>query len=406
MGWQPSVGHHEDPELGEKVQRQLVVGVPQNRLLDQNHVGAGLLNVLGQPEQVLALLLQDAVHGGVVAHHHAVVHVGFGGRQAVLQQRDLGVLDLGGSARPGLGHPLGQHQSLHQLGVVHRPPDLLHDANVPQIHVVHLLFGRVDLTGRAGEQGEDGIDRNRRQQVGVLRHHLAREAGGDGRQQRVSILQRHRPADGGEEVAARHVGRVQKAGRNNGRVQGLFEQSRRRLQQRARQHDHRGGPVSGIHVLGLAQFHQHLGGGMQDLHFAQQRGAVVADEGLAVLELDHLVHPPGPEGRPNGVGHRLHINFIQKKHNQRSDDAERGQSKHEAECRSGIGRPTQAPTIFRQHNVRSLPRLTLAAMMFDVRTSFPLDLSWKVSPLLIVLSFGPARQQLVGGSAQSLAARR
>ena len=64
-----------DLELGQKVQRELVDGVAQDGLLDQQDVAARLLDLLGQLQDVLALLLQDAVHLLVVVHDNLRLHL-------------------------------------------------------------------------------------------------------------------------------------------------------------------------------------------------------------------------------------------------------------------------------------------------------------------------------------------
>jgi len=43
--------------------------------------------------------------------------------------------------------------------------------------------------------------------------------------------------------------------------------------------------VSGLDVLGLAELHQHLGGGMNDVHLVEDGGAVVRDRHLALSVL-------------------------------------------------------------------------------------------------------------------------
>ena len=62
---QPS---HHDVQLGQEVQREVVVGVTQDGLLDQQHVTTPLLDLLALVEDVLPLLAEDAVHGRIVGH--------------------------------------------------------------------------------------------------------------------------------------------------------------------------------------------------------------------------------------------------------------------------------------------------------------------------------------------------
>ena len=83
------VSDDENVHLGEEVEREFVVRVAQDALLDQDDVGAGLLDLLAQAEDVLALLPEQAVHGSVVGHDDVVLHVGLGRGQAELDQSDL-----------------------------------------------------------------------------------------------------------------------------------------------------------------------------------------------------------------------------------------------------------------------------------------------------------------------------
>mmetsp|Transcript_30154 Transcript_30154/g.88179 ORF Transcript_30154/g.88179 Transcript_30154/m.88179 type:complete len:417 (+) Transcript_30154:3697-4947(+) len=167
------VGDDQDAHLGQEVEAELVVGVAEDGLLDENDVGAGLLDLLALAEDVLALVAEDAVHGGVVGNDDVVVHVGLGGREAELEEGDLGVGNL---RRPagGLGAALGEDEAVDQLGVVDGPAHLLDHPDVAQVDV-----GR--RRGVVPEQAEDGVDGDGGQEVGVLRHDLGGEAGVDGR---------------------------------------------------------------------------------------------------------------------------------------------------------------------------------------------------------------------------------
>ena len=65
-----------DVLLCEEVERKVVEGVSQDALLHEDHVAAGHADFLHQVEDVLALLLQDAVHRSVVMHDDVVFEVG------------------------------------------------------------------------------------------------------------------------------------------------------------------------------------------------------------------------------------------------------------------------------------------------------------------------------------------
>ena len=56
--------------------------------------------------------------------------------------------------------------------------------------------------------------------------------------------------------------------------------------------------------LAHANVHERLGGRVGDLQQLHDGRPVVADGHLPPVE-DELVHPPGAEGRPDGVGQRL-----------------------------------------------------------------------------------------------------
>lgn len=49
------VGDHHDAHLGQEMERKVVVRVSEDGLLDQQHGAAGLLDLLAQPKDVLAL---------------------------------------------------------------------------------------------------------------------------------------------------------------------------------------------------------------------------------------------------------------------------------------------------------------------------------------------------------------
>mmetsp|Transcript_24755 Transcript_24755/g.44620 ORF Transcript_24755/g.44620 Transcript_24755/m.44620 type:complete len:537 (+) Transcript_24755:83-1693(+) len=295
------VRHDQNAHLGQEVQAQFVVGIAKDALLDEHDVGPALLDLFAHVEDVLALVAQDTIHGGVVAHDDVVVHVSLGSGKAELNQSNLGILDLTGPTRR-LGGALVEHQAGHELGIIHGPSQLLHHPNVPQIHID-------GIAGIVSQYPQHGIHGQRCQQVAVLRHHLRRQAGLHGMNERLAIVHVHRLGRLLEQLGALFGGLVE-AGGDHGGVDALAEQSGAGVEEGAGEDDHGGGAVAGLDVLGLGAFHEHLGGGVEDVHFGEDGGAVVGDEDLAGGELHELVHSAGSQGGADGSSNSLGRNDI------------------------------------------------------------------------------------------------
>mmetsp|Transcript_4094 Transcript_4094/g.11962 ORF Transcript_4094/g.11962 Transcript_4094/m.11962 type:complete len:408 (+) Transcript_4094:510-1733(+) len=136
-----NVPHYKDLGLRAEVQGQVSSCIPQDGLLDQQDVAAGLGNLLHHLGKDGALLPQEPVHGGVVPHLDVALHVRLWSREAELNEANLGVLH---PRRPAgnSGHLLCEHEAVHELGVVCGAPQLLHQPDIAQIHVRG--SGRVD----------------------------------------------------------------------------------------------------------------------------------------------------------------------------------------------------------------------------------------------------------------------
>ncbi len=61
--------------FGEVVQGQVIDGVAQDRLLDEQHIAAGFDDGFEQFQNVLALFTQNTVDLLMVLHHNRVLHL-------------------------------------------------------------------------------------------------------------------------------------------------------------------------------------------------------------------------------------------------------------------------------------------------------------------------------------------
>ncbi len=309
------VADHGDAQLLQKVQRQVVDGVPQNALLHEQQVAAGLFDLLAQLQNVLALLPQDLVHLVVLGDDDRVLHVGLRGREAKLDQADLRVLDGLDAAR--LAEALAEAEAVDHLGVVHGPADAGHDLDVVE----------VDVGGRVGvDDLEHGVDGERREHLGVLRDDLGGERGAGrvdqgralGFARRLGLLGgvlgawrlvRKGRQDAAEVHGRRDLFELELGLRDGaavglgdlGRVDAFGEEALDGVEEGAADDDDGGGAVAGLDVLRLGEADEHLGGRVLDAHLLEDGGAVVGDEDAAVLVLDHLVHAARAEGGADGV---------------------------------------------------------------------------------------------------------
>mmetsp|Transcript_10330 Transcript_10330/g.25325 ORF Transcript_10330/g.25325 Transcript_10330/m.25325 type:complete len:346 (-) Transcript_10330:113-1150(-) len=288
------VAHHQNLSLGEVVEGEVGDGVAKDALLDEQHVAAARLDFLDEADDVVALLLEDAIHLLVVADDDVVLHVGLGRADAELNERDLGVRHLGGPPRR-LAAAAVQHDPLDHLRVVDRAAALLHDFDIFEIHHVGSL--RVhDL--------EDAVDGDGREDVGVLRDDFRAQGGGGGLDQRLAVVDVQRDRHVLQDLAGFVAGFAHGVGDHRG-VHALAEQVDALGEERAAEHGDGGGPVARHDVLRLGQLHQHLRRRVRHLHLVQDGGAVVGDGHVVVAADEHLVHPARAQGGADGVGQLL-----------------------------------------------------------------------------------------------------
>mmetsp|Transcript_27810 Transcript_27810/g.65685 ORF Transcript_27810/g.65685 Transcript_27810/m.65685 type:complete len:452 (+) Transcript_27810:162-1517(+) len=234
------VGDHEDLHLCEEVQREVVDGVAQDTLLHEQHVAARRLDLLTHGEDVLPLLLEDAVHLAVVGDDDVLLDVRLGRGEAELDEADLGVGHLAGPARR-VPRALREDEAVDERGLVDGAAELLHHGNVVQVDVGG--GGRVDDL-------EDGVDGKGREDVAVVRDDLGVERG----RRRLDQLLAVGEVDGHGHVLQdllRLPGGEQEGLRDDGRVDALLEQDLRLVQQRPGDDRHGRRAVTCLHVLRL-----------------------------------------------------------------------------------------------------------------------------------------------------------
>lgn len=81
--------------------------------------------------------------------------------------------------------------------------------------------------------------------------------------------------------------------RNLGGVDALVQKILSGLEESTGQDDHRSGAITGLDVLGLGNFDQHFGCGVDHFHLFHDSSTIVGNEDFAFGVLDHLVHTSG-----------------------------------------------------------------------------------------------------------------
>jgi hypothetical protein len=94
-----------------------------------------LLDGLALLTNTFSFFSEDTVHGRIITCHNPVLHVGFGSRQAKLNENNLGIGHTGWSTS-GLGRSLCQDEaSLNYLCIIdHSSTSLYDEVNVSEVH--------------------------------------------------------------------------------------------------------------------------------------------------------------------------------------------------------------------------------------------------------------------------------
>ena len=249
------VPNDEDLGLGEVVEGQVRHGVSEDGLLNEKDVAPALSDLFHDAQNVVPLLLENPVHLLVVVDDDSGLEVGLGGRDAELNESDLGVLDPSWSSAGGAWLLVQEHAIVEHDGVVDRSSALLDDGDVPEVDPVRVL-GVDDL--------ENGVDRHGSEKGGVLGHDLAAEGRGCGSDERLPVLD----GNGGRHLLQDLRGllaRLPHGVRDDRGVNALVEELEALLEERPANHDNGGGPVAGVHVLRLGELDEHLRRGVDDL---------------------------------------------------------------------------------------------------------------------------------------------
>jgi len=188
------------------MQGQISNSIPQNTLLNQQHITTSGLDLLNHAKDITTLFLQNPIHLRVITHHDALFDVGFRRRYLELDDGDLGVLHAGGPPSR-VANLLVEDEPFHEFGVVHGAAKLLHDLDVAEVNHVGLCVIN---------DGENSVDGEGREERGVLAHDLAVERGAGGLHKRVAVGELHGHSHGSEDVHSLDGGLVEGVGDDGG----------------------------------------------------------------------------------------------------------------------------------------------------------------------------------------------
>jgi len=281
--------------LGEEMESEVVDGLSQHALLEKNNIGTGSNDFLDYAKDVLALFLDDSIHGSIVADNNVGLHIRLGCADRELDKSDLGVLNPGGATSKVRSLLVNEAEAINKLRLIDGTAELLADVNVAQVDVngrvlVNALHHSVD-----SHRGEEGV---------VMGDDLGGERGDSVLDKSLAVVEIDWLGHLIDDLHSLLVGDLETI-RDGSRVETLTHELSASLEKSASHDDNGGGTVTSLNVLGLGDFDEHSRGGVDDLHLLEDSGTIVGDEDLTLGGLDHFVHATGAERSPDDISDGL-----------------------------------------------------------------------------------------------------
>ena len=272
-----------------------MLGEVVDSLLAEDDVGSGGLDLLDHgPEHVLLLCDEGGDLVGV-GDLDLRVDLGLLDLEGGVDQGDLGLLDDLGHG--GLNRLLVDDEPFDDVGLVHLGSGLLDGLDVLEVHGVLAVLPLV-------RDGLHGVDDHVREVLPGSADGLGDHGGlGDELEVRL-VVDADLLGDVLEDFLGLVVGEPVPVGDDRGVHVGV-DQVGGLLEELSGEDDGGGGAVPDLGVLGLGDLDEHLGGRVLDVHLLEDGHAVVGDDDVSHGVHEHLVHAPGPEAAPDGVGDRL-----------------------------------------------------------------------------------------------------
>ena len=289
------VGLLDPPDGVDFLLREVVLREVVDAFLAEEHVRAALPDGLDHPLQHPFLLVEEGLELGRIRDLDLRVDLRLLDFEGRVDQGDLPFLHFARHA--GVDAFLVHDDPVHELRVGDRSALLLDDLDVVVVDEVRAI--RALLRDR-----RDGLDGDVGEQLLVPARGLRGHRGHRDLLEGVQVLHGNLHRDLLEDLP-RLVRRLAVARGDYGRMNVLFDQVFRLLEQLSREDDRRGRAVAGLLVLGLRDLDEHLGRRVLDVNLLQDRHAIVRDHDVPEAVDQHLVHPAGPEGRADRVRNGL-----------------------------------------------------------------------------------------------------